>query len=152
VAAIGHYRSDRRVIFRQLKSLTALLEKGGAEPPLASWGVAREVASLFAPGFLVSAPPYEGRLTDPQQLAAAVHRLRDAAVRIEVTVGSRELEVRANGTSELHFVSSVILHRPQGVAHESYRVRTQWQKDEGRWRINELELLEVLEGRGLLGL
>jgi hypothetical protein len=149
--AVAHLRGDRRVILRQLGKLTALLERGGPEQPLASWGVARQVGDFFAPDFLVAAPPYEGRLADRQQLAAAVHRFRGSAERISVTTADHQLAVRDNGTAELGFVATVSLQRPRGPARESFRVRALWQKDEGRWRIHELELLEVLESPGWLG-
>lgn len=147
-AAVGHFRSDQRRIHRQLSALTGLLDKDGPEEALQAAGTARRVTALFTPGFLVSARPYQGRITDSQQLAAAVLRFRAAGEEITIATRDRELELRPNETASLHFVATVTLRRPERTSRESYRVRTQWQKDEGDWTINELELLEVLEGTG----
>jgi hypothetical protein len=148
--AVSHLRSDRRQIHRQLAALTDLLSKEGPSDTLQDAAIAQRVTTHFTPQFLVSAQPYQRRIRDLRELAAAVHRFRSAGERIEIGVRDRALELRSNDTAVLHFVATVTLHRSERPSRESYRVRTQWQKDEGRWTINQLELLEILEGPGNL--
>lgn len=145
---VAHFRSDQRQIQRQLSSLTGALAKDGPEDTLRAASAARRVTTYFTPGFSISARPYQGRISDPQELAAAVLRFRAAGDTIAVGTRERELELRPNDTALLHFVATVTLGRPERTSRESYRVRSQWQKDDGRWTINELEVLEVLEGSG----
>ena len=49
-------------------------------------------------------------------------------------------------------MSAIVLitgERGGGPGRERFRVRVAWREDEGIWRIQELEIVEVLEDRGL---
>jgi hypothetical protein len=147
------WRSPQRQIYRRLDALMGHLEKHGEESALAGAADAHGVLDFFAQGFFVRARPYEGELRDPQELAGAVMRFRGIAKRIDIAVSDRHLTLapdRRNG--ELLFVVAVTLDRGNGPGRESWRVRSLWIDDNGTWRISELELVERLEGGGLLPL
>ena len=142
--------SDTRRLQRRLSELEDLLDKDGEEAAIVTAATAGQVARFFAPGFVILAAPYEGQLTDPQQLQQAVYRYRTAAPRIDATFGDREIELRDNRTAVLVFTALVVMDFGDRSGRESYRVRSSWAEIEGEWVVSELEVLEVLpEGPGL---
>jgi hypothetical protein len=147
------WRSPQRRLYRRLDALAQHLEKHGDEGSLALAATAQGVGDFFAPGFLVRARPYAGELRDRQELAGAVMRLRGGARRIDVDISDRHLTFAPDRRSgELLYVAGVTLDRGAGPAHESWRVRSLWIVDGDEWRISELELVERLEGGGVLGI
>jgi hypothetical protein len=149
----GWWHSPQRRIYRRLDALAELLEKDGDEGSLATAATARGVVDFFAPGFFIRAQPYEGDLRDPQELAGAVLRFRGGARRISIGISDRHLNLAPDERSgELLYVAAVTLDRGNGPGRESRRVRSLWIEDGGQWKISELELLEPIEGGGLLGL
>ena len=150
VVAWRYFTSPERRVLRRLDELAELLGKGAAESQLAAGATARGVAGHFAPGFFVRADPYEGQLTDPQQLMGAVMRFRGAAERIDVVFTDRDVQLGEGAdTAVVAFVATVAMERGAGPARESWRVRSLWVADDGEWRIAELELVERLEAGGL---
>lgn len=147
-AAWGWWRSDERRIASRWRGALDAFEKSGPEDPLTAFGKVRDVVALFAPGFAISARPYEGTITDAQQLAGIVHRYRDRASRIAVSDSDREIERFENRTAEMTAVVQVDGDRG-GPGRERFRVRVAWREDDGVWRVQELEIVEVLEDRGL---
>jgi hypothetical protein len=78
-------------------------------------------------------------------------RYRDGAERIEVGDSERTIELDpARGTAGTTAVFAVRGERPGGPGGERFRARIAWVRVEGEWRIQEFEVLEVLEG-SLLG-
>ncbi len=145
------WTSEERRLGRSLARLEAAVEKRGPESELARFAKARELVELFAPGFVIYARPYEGTITDRQQLAAVVDRYRATATRIAVRDRERHLELRENGTAEMTCVLTVDGLRESGPGREAMRVRIGWVREAGSWRVLEFEILEVLESSGLLG-
>lgn len=122
------------------------MTKEGPEEQIAAWGTAREVGSLFAPGFVVLAEPYEAKITDLRRLVSSVHRYRTTGRAVGLVIGDREIEIR-DDTAESTFVATVTLRREgRDPARESYRIVARWQREDGEWLIGHLALVEVLEG------
>jgi hypothetical protein len=141
------WQSPQRRLYRRLDALLAQLEKDGEESRLAAAATARGVLDYFAPGFVVRAAPYEGTLTDSQQLMGAVMRFRDGAGRISATAGERETLLQESPrTAAMTFVVTVVMDAGRGPSQERWRVRSLWLEDGGEWRLSELELAERLEG------
>ena len=142
------WQGPERRLARRLDALLGLLEKDGEEGAIPAAATAREALDFFAPGFLVRARPYEGGISDPQELVGAVLRLRGAAPRLAIQSGERDVEVAPGArTGTIVFVATVTLDRSgAGPGRESWRVRSLWVHDGGEWRISELELVERLAG------
>jgi len=134
-----------RAIHRRLDQLESLLSKEGREEQIATFGVARQVAKLFAPGFVVLAAPYEGQISGQQQLVGAVHRYRTTGDRMVAVIDQREIEVRENRTAISTFRATVTMTIGDRTGRDSFRVLVQWQDDDGEWLINRLEVVEVIE-------
>ncbi|MFN7940520.1 MAG: hypothetical protein U0X73_02905 [Thermoanaerobaculia bacterium] len=141
--------SEERRLWSRLGELESAFAKSGEERQLAAAARTKSVVDLFAPGFSISAAPYEGRIEDREQLAGIVYRYRQGATRIAVSDGERELEIRANGSAEMRCVITVRGDGASGPGVERFRVRFAWRLDGGVWRISEVEILERLESSGL---
>jgi hypothetical protein len=143
------WTSDRRRVLAAFEALQEQLEKRGPEGALDRLSHARAVSELFADGFLILAQPFEERIDDRQQLMAIVDRYRESAERITVSDSDVELTLRANATAELTATLEAVGVRADGPGRERLRMRFAWREDGGDWRIQELELLEVLDSSGL---
>lgn len=143
VAGWFWWRSDNRRIHRRLDRLEELMSKDGPEEQIAAFGIAREVASYFTSEFVVRAQPWEGTLTSERDLVGALHRYRSAALEIEARVRERELEIDSQlGLATLLGVADVAMDFRGRKGREVREVRVEWVKDDGRWKIREVELLE----------
>lgn len=150
VAVWSWWSSDRRRLAARLDEVVELFEKSGPEDQLTSFGRTRAIVELFAPGFVVLAKPYEGTVTDRQQLAAIVQRYRDGSERIDVSDSERAFEIdAARGVAESAALFAISGGR--GGGNERFRARVAWARIDGEWKIQELEILEVLEPGGRLG-
>jgi hypothetical protein len=140
------WRSDERRIKKALDELVELLEKKEAEDQLVAFGVARAVARRFAPGFVILAKPYRGRITDNEELMSAVLTFRNASPEISIDLGSVSLEVnKKRRTAAMGLEATVTMETGPGEhGRESYRVRLAWLNEEGRWLLHQVEVIEVL--------
>jgi hypothetical protein len=144
------WSSDRRRLAARLDQVVELFEKSRAEDQLTSFGKTRAIVELFAPGFVVLAKPYQGSITDRQQLAAIVQSYRDGSERIDISDSERSFEIdAARGVAESAALFAVSGGR--GGGGERFRARIAWARIEGAWRIQEFEIVEVLEPGGRLG-
>ncbi len=150
-AGLWHWwPSDRRRLGARFDEVLGRFEKRGDESQLEAFASVRGVVSTFAPGFVVMARPYGGTITDAQSLAAIIHSYRDSATRVQVSDSGREIEVQsARGTATMTSTVTVDGTRGGTPGRERLRVRISWRKDDGVWRIQELEILEVLDTTGI---
>lgn len=151
VAAVFFFwPSERRQVERAFAKLLSLCEKSAGEPALESLARIRGFLEFWAPGFVASAQPYEGTLTDPQELARVVASYRASADRIRIATSDRSLVLHApSGTAVLEAVITVDGLRGGSWGRERFRVRLGWRKIEGRWKIEEARVLEVLDSTGV---
>jgi hypothetical protein len=150
VVAVGlWWTGDRRRILAQFEALQGAIEKSRGEGTLDRVAHARAVSELFADGFVILAAPYEGTIEDRQQLMAIVDRYRASAEAIAVSDSEVEVTLRENATADLTAVVEAVGSRPGGPGRERVRLRIAWREDAGEWRIQELEVLEVLDNSGL---
>ena len=149
VVVVRWWTSDRRRVLSRFEALQSAVEKGGSEGALDRLAHAREVSQIFADGFVILAQPYEGTITDRQQLMGIVDRYRASAETIAVSDSEVELDLRPNATAEMTAVLEAVGLRPGGPGRERLRLRIAWRQDDGLWRIQELEVLEVLDTSGL---
>ena len=80
---------------------------------------------------------------------AVVDRYRASAERITVSDSEVEIQLRPNATADMTAVVEAVGLRPGGPGRERLRIRVAWREDDGVWRIQELEVLEVLDSSGL---
>jgi hypothetical protein len=141
--------SDERRVQRAFDGLLESVEKTGPETQLDRFASARDFAKRFANGFVVSAKPYEGTITDRQQLVAIIDTYRSASDRVRARGLDRELTLRDNGTADLYALVELDGSSAGGIGRERFRVRLSWLREEGEWRVLEAEILERLETSGI---
>jgi len=152
VGAWMWWTSDRRRLSARIDEMVELFEKSGPEDQLTAFGHTRQIVAMFAPGFVILARPYEGSIADRQQLAAVVQRYREGNTRIEIGDAERAISIDPErGTAETSAVFSLSGGRGVGGGVERFRARIAWVRLDGEWKIHEVEILEVLERGGLLG-
>ena len=144
------WASDERSVHRAFDDLLESVEKSGPENQLDRFARAREFAKRFANGFVASAKPYEGTITDRQQLVGVVDAYRSRADRVHARGTDRELTLRDNGTADLFAIVDLDGSFAGGPGRERFRVRLSWLREDGEWRILEAEILERLETSGLV--
>jgi hypothetical protein len=142
-------RSDERRIHRELDEMLAAVEKSGPESALDRLGHARSFAGKFAASFVVLAKPYEGTITDRQQLMGLVDTYREMSSSVRARAVDRELTLRPNDTADLYAVIELDGAYGSGPGRERFRARFSWVEEKGDWRIAEAEILERLESSGL---
>jgi hypothetical protein len=143
-AAWFWWRSDRRRLGARLDEAIAAVSKSGEEDQLTAFGKMRRLVGLFAPGFVVLARPYEGSLSDPQELAAVVGAYRSRVTELHFAVRQRTLTIdSARGTAEMGLVLDSISVGGDGPGRQTYRFRLAWLRDRGEWWIQEAELVEL---------
>jgi hypothetical protein len=146
------WASDRRRISARLDEVESLFDKSGPEDQLTAFGRTRHIVAAFAPGFVVQARPYEGSISDLQQLAGVVQGYRESSSRIDVHDSGRATTVDSKrGTAETTTVFALAGDRGAGPGTERFRARIAWVELDGEWKIQEFEILEVLERGGMLG-
>lgn len=152
LAALALWRlwpSERRAIERQFDRLLEAMEKSGTEDQLTAFGRARRVSRLFSPGFLVVARPYEGAISDAQQLIGVVAHYRGSVERLEIVVQKSDLAIDSRrGTAEQRALLLTV-SQGGGLGRQSFDFRFAWTKIDGDWLVHEAELLAV-EGGSLL--
>lgn len=145
------WRSDRRRIRARLDDAIEQVSKSGEEDQLTAFGKMRRLVALFAPGFLVLATPYEGSISDPQELAGVVAAYRAGVAELHFVARERSLTLdAARGTADMALVLEALSVDDAGPSRQTYRFRISWMREQGVWWIQEAELLEVDTGKALL--
>jgi hypothetical protein len=142
-AAWFWWRSDRRRIGARLDEAIGAVSKSGDEDQITAFGKMRRLVGLFATGFVVLARPYEGSLSDPQELAAVVASYRARVTELHFVVRERRLSVdSARGTADMGLVLDSISVGGDGPSRRTFRFRLAWLRERGEWWIQEAELVE----------
>jgi len=150
IAAWLWWQSDRRQIERRLDGLERACEKSGDGGALSLLGRSQTILESFAPGFVVSARPYAGTISDGRELLGVIEGYRALSESVRIRHGDQSLDIRRNGTAEMTLVFAVDGRRGGSPAGTRFRARIFWVRGEKGWQIHDFEVTEVLEGRELL--
>lgn len=149
VAALAFWSwwsGDRQRIGRQLRSLSEALEKGPGEGQLAAALRSQETVAFFADPFEFSARQFDFETRDRQALVrnVAVYRLRSE--RIAVQIFDRRLDLDPSARKATMIFSARFVGGLGGRGNEAYRFQLNWVEQQGRWKIEYADLLEILPG------
>lgn len=140
--------SDRRQIERRLSRLQDLVDKRPGESSLAGLNKARQITELFAPELHFRATPYRFEASDRQSLAAGIHHYRSLADRLTMRVTASELAIdRDLGRATMFLTAEFSGRFTGGGEREAYRFQVNWVDGESGWRIDYVDLLEILAAR-----
>jgi hypothetical protein len=149
VAAWTWWRSDRRQIGQRLERLERACEKQGPSNLIALAGRAETIIDSFAPGFVVSARPYAGTISDPRELVRAIEGYRSQSELVRIHDTDRRLDVRDHGTAEMSAIFVIQGRRRSGPSGGRFRASLFWVKGDDGWKVHDLEIVQVLDNRGL---
>ena len=141
------WASEERRLLRRLGELQELIEKDGGENDLVAANKARQLGELFTEDFTIHLTPIGETLTDRQRLMQVALQYRRQHSRVGLGFSDRELTLGVQKRrGELLTVASLTATRDGSPSRGRYRLRFEWQKQDGVWRIHTLEVLEQLEG------
>lgn len=144
LAAWSWWNGDARRIGRRLDYLLERVEKSPGESQLVAALKAEEAARIFADPFDFRARQFDFETRDRQTLIRSIALYRLRSERIAVQVLDRRLdfaagERRANMGLTVRFVGGW-----QGRANEAYRFQLGWREQDGEWRLDFVDLLEIV--------
>jgi len=139
------YDSDERRIQRQVDRLLELVEKEPGETALAGLERARTITDLFAATFELRARPFDFHTRDRRVLAQAIQSYRARSARVWAQASERSLQVDGeNRRAILYLTARFGGDRPALGGGEAYRFQINWVERDGTWRIDYVDLLEVI--------
>lgn len=138
--------SPERQIEKGIKRMQKLVSKTPGESDLVALGKARNVSEMFADSFEFRAEGFDFYTRDRQRLAAGVHQYRSFSQAIAMRVRDKELTVDVeHRRASTYLVADFVTQARDITGREAYRFRIDWVEQEGDWKIDFVELLEILE-------
>ena len=138
--------SPERQIDKQLDRIQELLAKSPGEDNLGALAKARAATELFADSFEFEAEQFDFHTRDRQQLISGIHQYRSRAQMILVQYPEKELSVDAEqGRATSHVTVQFITKARDIAGREAYRFQINWLEEDGEWRMDYVQLLEILE-------
>jgi hypothetical protein len=138
--------SPERRINRSIKRLQQLVSKTPGESDLVALGKARQVSEMFAESFEFRAEGFDFYTRDRQRLAAGVHRYRSLSEAISMRVREKQLTVDGQQRRATSFITADFVTRARDISgREAYRFQVDWVEQGDDWKIDFVELLEILE-------
>ena len=145
-AGVSWYTSPQRQIGRQLRRIQRLVSKAPGEDNLTALAKARSAIELFASRFEFEAAPFDFHTRDRQRLISAIQQYRSRAEAILVQFPEREVSVEEEQRRATSLVTAQLITRARDLSgREAYRLQINWLLEDGRWRIDYVRLLEILE-------
>ena len=138
--------SPRRQVSRTIKEIQKLVSKSPGESDLVALGRARRVSEMFADNFEFRADGFDFYTRDRQRLAAGVHQYRSYSQAIAMRVRDKGLTIdKEHGRASSVLIADFVTQARDINGREAYRFRIDWVEQEGDWKIDFVELLEILE-------
>ena len=138
--------SPERQIGKSIKRMQKLVSKAPGESDLVALGKARNISEMFAESFEFRAEGFDFYTRDRQRLAAGVHQYRSFSQAIAMRVRDKELTVdEEHRRASTYLIADFVTKARDITGREAYRFRIDWVEQEGDWKIDFVELLEILE-------
>ncbi len=138
--------SPQRQINRNIKEIQKLVSKVPGESDLVALGKARKVSEMFADNFEFRAEGFDFHTRDRQRLAAGVHRYRSFSQAIAMRVREKDLSIdKEHRRASTYLTADFVTQARDITGREAYRFRIDWVEQEGDWKIDFVELVEILE-------
>ncbi|MGH9464008.1 MAG: hypothetical protein ACRD0X_00055, partial [Thermoanaerobaculia bacterium] len=133
---------------RQLARLMELAEKEPGETRLAGLERAGSMVELFAAQFEFRARPFDFATRDRRELARAIASYRSGSERIGSRVYDRDLWIDGDARRAAMRLTAEF---GEGLAltgdRDAYRFQIGWVEENGEWRIDLVDLVEVVPPR-----
>ena len=138
--------SPERRINKKIQQIQKLVSKTPGESDIVALGKARRVSEMFADSFEFRAEDFDFYTRDLQRLAAGVHQYRSYSQAIAMRVRDKELVINEeHRRASTYLIADFVTKARDITGREAYRFRIDWVEQDGDWRIDFVELLEILE-------
>lgn len=138
--------SPERQINRNIKQIQKLVSKTPGESDLVALGTARRISEMFADNFEFRAEGFDFYTRDRQRLAAGAHQYRSFSQAIAMRVREKELTVdREHRRASTYLTADFVTKARDITGREAYRFRIDWVEQGGDWKIDYVELVDILE-------
>lgn len=142
----GWFTSPERQIDKQLGRIQKLISKAPGEDNLGALAKARAATELFANNFEFVAEQFDFHTRDRQKLISGIHQYRSRAQTILMQYPEKELSVDSEqGRATSHVTVQFITQARDIAGREAYRFQINWLEQDGQWRMDYVQLLEILE-------
>lgn len=148
VVAWTWWHSDAQRIGRRLEDLTERVEKSPGEGQLAAALKAEQVGSLFAEAFEFRARQFDFETRDRQSLIRAVALYRLRSERIVSRILDQRLDVDSAGRKATMVFTARFIGGWRGIGNDAYRFQLNWVEQDGEWKIEYVDLLEIVPAMG----
>lgn len=138
--------SPERKINKNIQQMQELVSKTPGETDLIALGKARRISEMFADSFEFRAEDFDFYTRDRQRLAAGVHQYRSYSQAIDMRVHEKQLTVNEeHGRATSHLTADFVTKARDITGREAYRFRIDWVEQDGDWKIDYVDLLEIVE-------
>ncbi len=138
--------SPERRINKKIQQIQKLVSKAPGESDIVALGKARRLSEMFADSFEFRAEDFDFFTRDRQRLAAGVHQYRSYSQAIDMRVRDKELMVNEeHRRASTYLIADFVTQARDITGREAYRLRLDWVEQEDDWRIDFVELMEILE-------
>ena len=142
----GWFTSPERQIAKQLGRIQKLISKAPGEDNLRALAKAKQATGLFADNFEFVAEQFDFHTRDRQQLISGIHQYRSRAETILMQFTEKELSVDTeHGRATSHVTAQFISKAKDLAGREAYRFQINWMEKDGEWRMDYVQLQEILE-------
>jgi len=140
------WASPERRIDRNIEQMRKLVSKAPGESDIVALGKARKISEMFADSFEFRAEAFEFYTRDRQRLAAGVHQFRSFSQAIAMRVRDQDSTVdREQRRASTYLIADFVTSAKDVTGREAYRFRIDWVEQADDWKIDFVELLEILE-------
>ncbi|MEM8962205.1 MAG: nuclear transport factor 2 family protein [Acidobacteriota bacterium] len=146
VWALGTFTGEEGKVRRQLDRLGTVISKSQGENALATVDKASQLIQLFSDDLTVDLGPYNQVIADQRQLTRAYAGFRQSREDIRVGFSDTQIELGDPLPTASMTTTATLSASGDGGGRGVYRLALRWRKVEGDWRIEHLEILEVLDG------
>jgi len=145
--AVGYFstrNSPERQIERAFDRVEKQVSKRSEEGNLVTVGKVRGLLEMFHDPFEFRAEPFDFATRDPRSLAGAVQQYRAGAARVTMSVTEREIHIDKGAGRATSYVTATFSGGISDFDRDSYRFQVNWVELDGEWKIEFVDLLEVL--------
>ncbi len=137
---------DERIIHSKVNRLVEVAGKDGNETVFVGVSRAREIADHFSSDFSLDlGRPFPGGVSGRDELTAAIVQVRANAQELSLRATDRQLEIAEDGESAvMELTGRGSLSHSGGEAREARRFRVEWIREDGDWKIETVELLDII--------
>jgi len=136
---------DERLIRREIREMTALMEKEETETALAGLSRAKDITRRFVLRPMIDAPPYVSHPADRNEFAALIYHYRNAVAELRVEVLDLSVSLAADRRrATVAMVATATARRGSMEESDTREIALEWVKEERLWLVESARLTSTI--------